>query len=228
MRSFLAGLALLAATTAAHAEVVQLITNGNFQNTGTFVVNENNSAFPVTALPGWTTTDPSNVFYLYGGNAFEGGFHTGNYSLNLAYGNPDSPYTYSQTGTVPLGSSVVSATFSFQTREYFSSPTIWQLSSSGQGVLLTGTQVNSFPNFLTVSNTLSAGQSAALQGGDTLTVSFRTPGPANANSAFIDNVSLSLVTVPVPEPSTLAGFGVVGIGLAAVIRRRLRAAKSAN
>jgi hypothetical protein len=32
----------------------------------------------------------------------------------------------------------------------------------------------------------------------------------------------------VPEPSTLAGFGVIGIGLAAVIRRRLRAAKSVN
>ena len=32
----------------------------------------------------------------------------------------------------------------------------------------------------------------------------------------------------VPEPSSLAGLGVVGIGLAAVIRRRLRAAKSVN
>ena len=31
----------------------------------------------------------------------------------------------------------------------------------------------------------------------------------------------------VPEPSSLAGLGVIGIGLAAVIRRRLRAAKSA-
>ena len=32
----------------------------------------------------------------------------------------------------------------------------------------------------------------------------------------------------VPEPSSLAGLGVVGAGLAAVIRRRLRAAKSAS
>ena len=32
----------------------------------------------------------------------------------------------------------------------------------------------------------------------------------------------------VPEPSSLAGLGVIGIGLAAVIRRRLRAAKSAS
>lgn len=32
----------------------------------------------------------------------------------------------------------------------------------------------------------------------------------------------------VPEPSTLAGLGVVGAGLAAVIRRRLRAANSAS
>jgi len=32
----------------------------------------------------------------------------------------------------------------------------------------------------------------------------------------------------VPEPSTLAGLGVIGAGLAAVIRRRLRAAKSVN
>jgi hypothetical protein len=34
--------------------------------------------------------------------------------------------------------------------------------------------------------------------------------------------------VAVPEPSSLAGLGVIGIGLAAVIRRRLRAAKSAS
>jgi hypothetical protein len=32
----------------------------------------------------------------------------------------------------------------------------------------------------------------------------------------------------VPEPSTLAGLGIIGTGLAAVIRRRLRAAKSVN
>ena len=32
----------------------------------------------------------------------------------------------------------------------------------------------------------------------------------------------------VPEPSSLAGLGVIGIGLAAVIRRRLRAAKSVS
>lgn len=32
----------------------------------------------------------------------------------------------------------------------------------------------------------------------------------------------------VPEPTTLAGLGVVGAGLAAVIRRRLRTAKSAS
>jgi hypothetical protein len=32
----------------------------------------------------------------------------------------------------------------------------------------------------------------------------------------------------VPEPSTLAGLGIIGAGLAAVIRRRLRAAKSVN
>ena len=227
MRSFLAGLALLAATTAAHAEVIQLITNGDFSNASP-AVDQGNTWNVVTSLPGWTATGgTSSNFLLSGQNA---GIYPSQISgtdrgaaLNLQNQAGSGPATYSQTGTVTAA--VTSGTFSFYTTDFWGGNTIWQLSSNLQGVLLTGTQANTFDVWTLVSNTLSSGQAASLQAGELLTVSFRTPAGTGPGAA-IDNVSLTLITVP--EPSTLAGLGVIGTGLAAVIRRRLRAAKSAS
>lgn len=212
-----------------NAEVVELITNGDFSNS-TPAVNPSTANFSVTSLPGWSTTNPAGSFTLNGQNSgylptlINGTAHGA--ALSLGGTVAFSPFVYSQVVTVPTGVVVESGTFSFYTTVYWDAPTIWSLSGTS-GTLLSGTANASYGSWLLVSNTLSSAQAASLQAGENLTVSFRMNSQSNNEGSYIDNVSLSMVTA-VPEPSMLAGLGVIGTGLAAVIRRRLRTAKSAS
>ncbi len=210
-----AGLAAVAVLSPAHAA---LIANGSFETplapVGSFTNFPNGSAL----IPGWTTFGPQvsivNQAYTASGVHFPA--QDGAQWLDLTGDVSNTIEGVQQTVTTIPGEAYALSFYIGNVSTFGPGLT------STVGVLINGALLTSRTN-ATPGSTLSwqsfivpftAASTSTLIG-------FENLDPANDNSNGLDNVSLALADhISIPEPATLALFGVALAGLATLRRRR--------
>lgn len=200
--------AFLGIVSAAQATPVEMVVNGEFEDTGdlggglAFIANG--------SMPGWSCSSGSCELW---GNFFGGAPNLGSDGLLTGNHHEITNGTGIQTTTqaVLSGASAAIADFSFDMWPRAGSGVTWSVFGSVSGLLSSGT-VTGPGNVWT--NTSVTG--LVLAPGETITLAFRSLS-ATSVGEHIDGVSFLVRAVPEPGTLALLGIGLFGMGLA---RRR--------
>ena len=205
--------AALAAAAAAHAN---LLVNGSFES-GAFV-NQGNDTMSLnpgaTAIAGWSVvTDttawigPTNPFGL---TASDGGFF-----LDLTNYQAGAPFAGVTQTFATIPGALYSVTFDLGSSTFWGRPDGLTASAGNGSMSFTAPAIGTNNDWQHESMNFSAVST---------TTTLRLQGASGINYIGLDNVSVDLISAPVPEPESwalmLAGLSAVG----AIARRRGQAA----
>ncbi|RTL42872.1 MAG: PEP-CTERM sorting domain-containing protein [Burkholderiales bacterium] len=209
MNRTLSLVALLAATSFAHAGAVNLLTNGGFEST----LVSNGSWINTASIAGWTrTAGPGTGFEIR--NNVAGAAQEGRNFIEL---DTNGNTTIAQSLSTLTAGTTYDLSFWYSPREGVAA------SSNGIDVFWNGLLLDSVTGLGARSgNVWSQYQYQVVAKAGTNVLSFAATGTSDGYGGGLDNVSLS-----VPEPGSLA-LTLAGLAVVALLPRRLRRSAEAR
>ncbi len=187
------------------ARAQNLLTNGSFETSTT-----PQCSTSCAAIPGWTSGGNFTYTWVQSGSyeGFYSSYSAQSGSNFVVFGPVGTDGTLSQTFSDTAGGTL---NVSGWLQGDGTTPSDWSMSLDGTSYV----SVNPVPD----QGWTRYSFTAPATGSDTFSISFSNTNDYSA----MDNFSVTEGTATVPEPSTLALFGVGAIGLLLALRRRSRA-----
>jgi hypothetical protein len=209
-----AALALAVGLTVPAPASANLLTNGSFEDTTHFVDNtgQDTMTLPVgsNAMTGWTVAGSESLAWIGPTNPFSLSASNGSYFLDLTGYQEGGPFSgVTQTIATSAGSTYL-LSFGLGSSSIYGLPV--RITASAAAA------VQPFTSSDTGSNNWETETLSFTATGSSTTVSLL--GATGESYIGLDNVSVTLVSSPIPEPVSLALLGAGLAGLALVRRRR--------